>query len=139
MQGFAMVVGKDGIKMEPAGPFELPENMTLSDLLNGDRDVLGVTTRMGRGAVTLEFTKMPAPALAYFAASFLRVPVADETNLSGAHRGRLTFSLTDNGPSDPDQIPLTTAITELGLRLESRKVPVEIIVVDSASRTPTEN
>ena len=34
---------------------------------------------------------------------------------------------------------LFTAIQQLGLKLEPKKAPVELIVIDSAQKTPTEN
>jgi uncharacterized protein (TIGR03435 family) len=35
--------------------------------------------------------------------------------------------------------PLIVAVDQLGLKLEARKAPVEVLVVDEARRTPTEN
>jgi uncharacterized protein (TIGR03435 family) len=47
------------------------------------------------------------------------------------------LSTTPNNAADP--VPsLFTAIQELGLRLESTKGPVEVLVVDSVQK-PTEN
>jgi uncharacterized protein (TIGR03435 family) len=53
------------------------------------------------------------------------------------------------GGGDPGRLPgdavggsgasLFTSIQQLGLKLDPRKVPVELIVVDSADKTPTEN
>jgi uncharacterized protein (TIGR03435 family) len=47
----------------------------------------------------------------------------------------------DDNPA-PDSTPapsLFTAVQQLGLKLESRKAPVEFLVVDRAEKTPTEN
>ena len=54
-----------------------------------------------------------------------------------------------NGGPLPDPTPeqlvlppgqsIYESLDKLGLKLESRRVPVEIIVVDSADKTPTEN
>src|SRR5688572_26419661 len=78
-------------------------------------------------------------------------PVLDRTGLTGWFAVRLRFatdpsSLSPLGgppqgvPLEPVDAPsLTTAITEqLGLRLESRREPIEVLVVDSAS-APAEN
>jgi len=35
--------------------------------------------------------------------------------------------------------PLLAAIQTLGLKMESKKAPVEVLVVDSALKLPTEN
>ena len=34
--------------------------------------------------------------------------------------------------------PLTNALEKLGLKLESRKAPVEVLVIDQAEGTPTD-
>src|SRR5688572_6103063 len=74
-------------------------------------------------------------------------PVIDMTGLEGTYDIRLEFAETrsvpgppDLGPPDPQAPELFTALTEqLGLRLESRRGPVDVLVVDSALRQPTEN
>ena len=35
--------------------------------------------------------------------------------------------------------PLLTAVEQLGRKLESRRAPVDVLVVDDARRTPTDN
>jgi uncharacterized protein (TIGR03435 family) len=35
--------------------------------------------------------------------------------------------------------PLGNAVEQLGLKLDSRKAPVDLFVVDQVSRTPTDN
>ena len=43
-------------------------------------------------------------------------------------------------PSGPNGLSLFQALQEkLGLKLEARKSPVDILVVDSAEKVPTEN
>jgi uncharacterized protein (TIGR03435 family) len=71
-------------------------------------------------------------------------PVIDMTGLKGTYDIRLEFAETRSGPlvgsPDPQAPELFTALTEqLGLRLESRRGPVAVLVVDSALRQPTEN
>ena len=54
--------------------------------------------------------------------------------------GLLKMRIDDLPPGDTQAPSLFTAVQEqLGLKLESRKAPVEIIVVDSAERVPTGN
>lgn len=83
-------------------------------------------------------------------------PVIDMTGLKGEYEYTLDFSPeglaglrgmptmpppgggADGGPGE-GSVTLFTAIQDLGLKLESRKGPVDQIVVDSAEKTPTEN
>jgi uncharacterized protein (TIGR03435 family) len=72
----------------------------------------------------------------------LRMPVVDSTGLP--HRYNFTLDFTAFTPQDgqtPDEMTTTIAVVrqQLGLDLDSRKVPVEFLVVDSANRIPTEN
>jgi uncharacterized protein (TIGR03435 family) len=77
-------------------------------------------------------------------------PVLDMTDLKGFYSFTLSYT-PDQAPSvpGPDNGPIAesavgaslfTAIQEqLGLKLEARKAPVEILVVDHAEKVPTEN
>jgi uncharacterized protein (TIGR03435 family) len=42
-------------------------------------------------------------------------------------------------PSDPSGSSIFAAVQQLGLKLDSRKLPIDLIVVDSVEKTPTEN
>jgi uncharacterized protein (TIGR03435 family) len=42
-------------------------------------------------------------------------------------------------PDDSLEVRVKQAVAQLGLKLESRKVGVTFLVVDAASKTPTEN
>jgi len=72
--------------------------------------------------------------------------VVDQTGLDGVYQVNLEWS-PDNfsAPPDPNTQPpdrpgLFTAVSEqLGLRLESRRGPLDVLVVESASRVPEEN
>ena len=43
------------------------------------------------------------------------------------------------GASDPSDSSLFTNVQQLGLKLEARKAPVDLIVVDHLEKLPTEN
>jgi uncharacterized protein (TIGR03435 family) len=81
----------------------------------------------------------------------LNRPVLDETGVSGVFDLEMKWTpessppLTASGAA-PDAPPdslgpsLFTALQEqLGLKLEARKTPVQVLVIDSAERTPAEN
>jgi uncharacterized protein (TIGR03435 family) len=68
------------------------------------------------------------PALATRLTGILRAPVTDLTGLTGKYTFTLSFSSDGN---DPDRPTLFTALQEqLGLRLESMRLPTRILVID---------
>ncbi len=80
---------------------------------------------------------------------FLHGPVVGETGLTGSYDFNLDFAseymqapagqilVDSNGDPAPD---LVAAVSQqLGLKLTPAKLPFDVVVVDRASRTPTEN
>lgn len=115
--GFALVVAKNGPKFrentDPAA--ETRESGTFK-----------------AQPASFKFQKYSMRGFAELLSRIGRGPVSDETGLKGAYDFKLTWD-DANGPS------LFTALSEqLGLKLESRKLPVSIFVVDSARR-PAQN
>jgi len=73
-------------------------------------------------------------------------PVVDQTGLSGSYDLTLDWASPDLAPGDAPANDTTadpslfTALQEqLGLKLDPTKGPVEMLVIDRAERTPTEN
>jgi uncharacterized protein (TIGR03435 family) len=136
-QGYALVVGRNGPKLPP--PIEDP-NVMFSRTPSGDRTLQATNVSMQRFADALS---LPLAAI-----------VVDRTGIEGqfnvsfqwtsdpAGDARTTKSGEPASPAPADAAPglsIFTALQEkLGLRLESRKVPVEVIVIEQAHR-PSEN
>jgi len=86
--------------------------------------------------------QMPMPVLASLLSRFERQLVVDRTGLTGLYQLKLEWTPEDravggDGSSGPS---LFAALEEqLGLRLESRREPLDVTVVDRAERTPTDN
>lgn len=79
---------------------------------------------------------MSMPTLATLLSRFQHETVLDQTGLSGLFEIKLEWSPNQ----DTDGPALATALQEqLGLRLESRKGPVDVLVVDSADKIPADN
>jgi len=58
--------------------------------------------------------------------------VVDTTGLAGTYEWRYSYALTPDHPSLPN---IYTAVREqLGLRLEPRNMPVDVLVIDSVQR-----
>jgi len=129
--GYALVLSKDGPKLTPAAANELHPGIN------------------GRPDETF-FTAMPMSALTDYLAVRLGSPVQDKTGLTGNYTFTLRSVLGEHesagggppppaGTPDPSVSSLTSALPEqLGLRLQSNKVPLPVLVVDSAVK-PTEN
>jgi uncharacterized protein (TIGR03435 family) len=84
---------------------------------------------------------------------FLDRPVVDMTGLTGRYNFTLDYSVDElrnlvrasGGDASRipdfggDQISIFTSVESLGLKLETRKAPVQVIVIDSVQKTPTAN
>jgi uncharacterized protein (TIGR03435 family) len=104
----------------------------------------GHNTNSSRG--TFKGERCSMPALAEYLARQMDRPVLDMTELKGVFNLTINFTPEDvnnrdEGKADRDAYPpLLTALQEqLGLRLDPRKAPIEILVVDHVERVPTEN
>ncbi len=118
------------------------------------------------GTMHYEYEKLEMSLLADALSQFLGKPVIDMTGLKGKYHVALDISREDllavarnNGvnipagavpggggggtpaeaASDPGSSTIFTAVKQLGLKLDSRKAPVETIVVDKAEKMPTDN
>ena len=126
--GYALVVGRSGSKLKPAK----------------DEEVLGVTVT--RNGYLWAFQKMPVAGLANGLATIARQPVVDSTGLIGVYD--FTIDLTPSEPPeaarggpaialDPTQDfgRVSAAVEDqLGLRLDSRKITVESLIIDKVDR-----
>jgi uncharacterized protein (TIGR03435 family) len=68
----------------------------------------------------------------------LRLPVIDATGLTGKYDLAMTW-VPGNAPDNPGPTIYTALQEQLGLKLESKKGSVDIIVIDHLEKTPTEN
>jgi uncharacterized protein (TIGR03435 family) len=128
LPGYALLVTRNGMKAKPSPP-DTPANM-----LN--------TTSGGRGR--MDASALSMEGLAARLVGYLNAPVMDATGLPGYFDFGLRWnpddSQTDGPPSNgPDGPSLFTALQEqLGLKLEPRKVPTDLLIVDRAE-LPSEN
>jgi uncharacterized protein (TIGR03435 family) len=89
-------------------------------------------------------TRVPMEYLCFFLAQLLNVPVVDQTGLDGFYDFTLELpapapSLTPGPAPAADGPDIFTALRQqLGLKLESRKAPVEVFVIDHVER-PSNN
>ena len=102
--------------------------------------------RVPRGAYPITGTCRPASSIAASAAYTLAVPVLDKTGLAGLWNYQILFSAPPGAGAGPsplpevsDAPPFRIALEEqLGLKLQTARGPVEVLVVESVRR-PGEN
>ena len=97
----------------------------------------GTNTNSNRGS--LNGTNISMAELASLLSRQLDQPVQDQTGLSGVLDVSLEWS-TDQAHTDDRAFSIMTAVQEqLGLKLQSQKVTVDVLVVDHVERVPSEN
>jgi uncharacterized protein (TIGR03435 family) len=95
-----------------------------------------VNISQGRGRLTLR--GMPISQLLPFLAPAVNRTIVDRTALDGRYDIDLTWT-PELSPTTPEGVSIFTALQEqLGLKLESTRGPVEVLVIDHAE-LPTEN
>jgi uncharacterized protein (TIGR03435 family) len=165
---YVLEVAKGGLKMQETPPDpeaarvdpKAPVNFT------GGGSAQGVSGTLGRGvSYTFANNKFEAKrfSMAQLAGTlerFLDRPVVDMTGLSGGYDFALDVTPEDSrtmmiragvnaGVVLPPEamklldggspISLFDAVQKLGLRLDARKAPLDLLVIDDARKTPTEN
>ncbi len=128
MAGYGLMLAKGGLKMKPVEPG--PQGM-------------------GIGTGLIGVTRQSMQAFAETLSGRLSQPIQDLTGAKGLFTFRLQWTPDSPprmesekaaaSPADPGPSVFTALQEQLGLKLEPRKVDVQVLVVDSISRTPTEN
>jgi len=126
---YSLVVGKNGQKLKEA---------------TGDQFSMNIIRRPGQTLITV--SKGTMAQLSATLSSQVGRPVLDMTGLKGGYDFKLTFAPeslqadANAAASDSNNAPsIFTAVQEqLGLRLDSTKGPVEVLVIDHVER-PSEN
>jgi uncharacterized protein (TIGR03435 family) len=120
---YGLIVAKAGIKFK-----EAPDTGSRSD--GGDRHYQGTSVTMLR--------------FAEFLSRRMDLPVIDMTGLKGTYDVTLDWVPEQNDKANDAAIPEGPALPEalqdqLGLKVENRKTPIEVLIVDHAERVPTED
>jgi uncharacterized protein (TIGR03435 family) len=146
--GQQMHVGADGKSATVAGPDGQSARVTQAD-----------------GMIRLELGKVSMAQVADTLTQFMDRPIIDATGLTGTYQvpldlrqedlmamalakmrtagvslpaGALPGAVPGQAP-EPSSSSIFESVQKLGFKLEPRKMPVDIVVVDSADRKPSEN
>jgi uncharacterized protein (TIGR03435 family) len=124
MPVYALTIAKGGPKF-PESTTEGPE-----------------VTRQEKGAVIIQRASLSELAAELSGKGFDR-PVIDATGLTGRYDVRLDMAAiaTANqaNPSDPAGTMMGALEDQMGLKVVSRKAPLDVLVIDHAERKPAEN
>lgn len=130
LPGYALIIAKNGPKLH-----EVKEGVASSGEPGVD-DEYGV--KIGHRVRMADWVG--------FISSELGAPFEDDTGLKGLYDFKLEWSpaatpMFGNEPRDPDTgLSLFVALQQqLGLKLEQKKIPVEMFIVDHVNKNPTEN
>jgi uncharacterized protein (TIGR03435 family) len=119
---YGLVISKSGAKFQAAA----------------DNDVMrsGLTIRRGdTGKTELTATRVPMASLVKSLSDQVGRTVLDQTGLQGNYDFKITYAPDMAATSETDGPSIFTALQEqLGLRLDSQKGPVEVVVIDSAQK-----
>ncbi len=148
-RGFALTVGKNGPKMKPAEPPAAPPQLTeeeqraktkeraealLAAMKKRVQENREGGTPLG-GSSFATWSSITTEELASRLVRLTEAPVVDETGLTGKYSVTIETWKNVEAPGGT----VFDAVEKLGLKLESRKVTVETVVVDQVSKAPTAN
>ena len=133
---YELAVAKGGLKIQPAKEGSCLELDPSKQVAMG-RQASEFCGYSGMRGGSLEATKQKMPDLATSLSFILARTVVDKTGLKEAFDIHLEFAPL-NSPDSTSPSIFTAVQEQLGLRLESGKGPVEVLVVDTVER-PSEN
>jgi uncharacterized protein (TIGR03435 family) len=130
MPVWALVMGKNGPKLHPAAA-------------SGDHGVCPRVQMSPEGLIHKVCQNVPMDVLVQqlpvMAPNYVDHPVVDLTGLTGAYDFQLDWAARPADGVTPGTTIFEALEKQLGLKLEPRKLPMPIIVVDHVDRAPTEN
>jgi uncharacterized protein (TIGR03435 family) len=125
---FALVAAKSGIK------FHESQTTEGEPVVNPDK------THM-----TVEVNGVSATQFLEMLSNVLHAPVINNTGLSGRYDAKVNFGkyIPDGTGKEGAFDPISTIINglqeELGLKVESKKMPIDLLIIDHAEKVPVEN
>jgi uncharacterized protein (TIGR03435 family) len=165
VSGYALEVGKNGLKIKPSTGAETMPSKEPCKVCNA----LMVVDQNGfpaprpgtpyflpgagfeaaiavDGKYRVSVLNAPMSQIAAYLGRFAGAPAEDQTGLAGKYDVHVEFvpapfgaAVGDNTAAEPGADLFGAVQSQLGLKLVSKKVPVEMLVVDHAEKMPTEN
>jgi uncharacterized protein (TIGR03435 family) len=152
MQAYSLVVSKNGhkLKQSPAAQLPLDDDQPKSlsaSTSNKDENGFPILPpsrhpmmMAANGHAVQRFANESMESLARELAGQLRHPVSDDTGLQGKYDFTMNWIMGGALAADDTGPTIFAALQQqLGLKLESKKGTVDILVVDHIEKAPTEN
>jgi uncharacterized protein (TIGR03435 family) len=163
---YGLVIGKGGLKMKESAPDPQAPDTQGGASVAVSGEARGVNVNYGNGSYftvgdnKFEGKKLRASLIADVLARFTDRPVVDMTDLKGNYdflleltpddfRAMMVRAAISAGVTLPPQAlqildtasgdSLFNSVEKLGLKLESRKAPLDLLVIDHIEKTPTDN
>jgi uncharacterized protein (TIGR03435 family) len=130
LPAYSLVVAKGGIKFHE------------SQITDGDGEPVA---NPDKGSMTMELKSVSAELFVERLSKVVQAPVVNNTGLSGRYDVKINVGkyIPDgsgkDGPFDPVAMIITSLQEELGLKLESKKVRLDLLIVDRVEKVPVEN
>ncbi len=166
MPVYAVTVGKPPLKLTPTPPDAETEPAKGVTTITGTGSAQGVSVDLGKGSYytfansKFDIKKVDMDRAVTILERFADRPILNLTELKGNYD--ILFNVTDedyqmmliraganSGMVLPPQVlrlldngsasPLFDALQQVGLKMEARKAPLDLLVVDQALKTPTDN
>lgn len=141
-----LVVGKQGVKFQRHIP--LPEDVNENEDKSSSPHSMGLKTEPSKipGQIRFVGTNKEIKSLAAFLEFMLRQRVVDETGLVGRYDFAFEFNpktaMPGQNPSGSDASTgrtLTDAVSDMGLKLETAKESVRLLIIDKFRPVPSPN
>jgi uncharacterized protein (TIGR03435 family) len=134
MGAYALVIGKNGLKLrESAEGRSADQGVCNRSFAQSPGATLAAECKGIVGADIAQQIQTLAPGY------FREGPIVDMTNLKGVYDFSLewvTVQQAEQGAGGPSMFE---AVEKLGLKIESRKQSMAVLVIDHVDRLPTEN
>jgi uncharacterized protein (TIGR03435 family) len=163
---YVLEVAKGGLKMQESAPDPANADAKAPISVTGSGSGQGVSVNLGRGSSytfsnnKFEAKRLTMTALAGNLERFMDRPIVDMTDLKGSYDFALDITPEDYrsmliragvaaGVTLPPEAlrlldgasfaSLFDALQKVGLKLDARRAPLDLVVIDEARKSPTEN
>lgn len=165
-QVYALEVAKGGLKMQESAPDPNAEDTKAPLDITGNGSAQGISINLGRGSSytfannKFEAKRVTMATLAAILERFVDRPIVDMTELKGSYdlaldvtqedyRAMLIHAAVAAGVTLPPEAmrlldsaslaSLFDALQKVGVKLDASKAPLDLLVIDEARKTPTDN